>query len=345
MMYILDCNNISPQIIKDVFDDKIIEYNEDKYSVIEPSYKDLIPRSMLRRMGKGNRIGVGSALPLLNRNQVPEGIIIATTSNGLGECIHFLKQIEQYNEGTLTPTNFVQSTPNSISGLIALLSNNPCYNSTHVHFSNAFENALIDAEMHFISTSAETILLGDVEEISLYNYILDQKRNKFKIEKESNLNLVRSKTKGTVSGEGSSMFILSRKKENALALLRDVISIFPKQIDQLKSECLSFIHRNNLEVSDFDALVLGYNGNIDENIFYDEIADLFPSTSKIVFKHLSGEYATCSSFALYFSTQILLRNKLPSNALYDGEEKYIKRILIYNSFQDKSHNFIIVERP
>ena len=64
------------------------------------------------------------------------------------DCIRFLNQIVQYDEGTLTPTNFVQSTPNAIASTIGMNLQCHGYNITHVHRGNAFENALLDALMY-----------------------------------------------------------------------------------------------------------------------------------------------------------------------------------------------------
>ena len=67
-MYILNYTCISPQgTFDDSFlDGEVINYNGLKYNAIEPSYKETIPRGLLRRMGKSVRFGVGAGIPLIN---------------------------------------------------------------------------------------------------------------------------------------------------------------------------------------------------------------------------------------------------------------------------------------
>ena len=85
-----------------------------KMLAAEPGYEG-IPPGILRRMGKAVRIGVGAALPLIKDRTDINGFIIGTANGGMEDCIKFLNQIIQYEEGQLTPGNFVQSTPNAIA--------------------------------------------------------------------------------------------------------------------------------------------------------------------------------------------------------------------------------------
>jgi len=67
-------------------------------------------------MGKSIRMGVGAALPLMSETDSVNGIIMGSANAGMEECVKFLNQIVQYEEGQLTPGNFVQSTGNVIAG-------------------------------------------------------------------------------------------------------------------------------------------------------------------------------------------------------------------------------------
>jgi hypothetical protein len=90
-----------------------------------------------------------------------DGIIIGTANAGMEDCFHFLKQMVDYNEGLLTPGNFVQSTTNALAGQLGMMKHNTGYNITHVHLGLAFENALLDAAMR-------------LEEYPWHNYLLEQ---------------------------------------------------------------------------------------------------------------------------------------------------------------------------
>src|SRR5450631_2476015 len=140
-----------------------------KLLVLEPTFEG-VPPGMLRRMGKAVRMGVGTAMPMFQNNSKPDGIIIGTANGGKEDCVKFLNQIIEYDEGMLTPTNFVQSTSNAIAGQIGLLTLNRGYNCTHVHRGLAFENAILDVDMLLQENPSNKYLLGGVDEISDYNY-------------------------------------------------------------------------------------------------------------------------------------------------------------------------------
>ena len=123
-MYIHQTYCISPQ--QDLLQDDIElidEVADKKLLAIEPSYEK-IPPGILRRMGKSIRMGVGAALPLMAETSEINGIIIGSANAGMDDCVKFLNQIVQYEEGQLTPGSFVQSTGNVIAGQLALISKN-----------------------------------------------------------------------------------------------------------------------------------------------------------------------------------------------------------------------------
>lgn len=111
MLYIHDSACISPQPgLIGLEAANLADPKEGKFLAAEPAY-DAIPKGVLRRMSKPVRMGVGAAMPLLEQATNPDGIIIATANAGMEDCFYFLKQLIDYNEGLLTPGNFVQSTP------------------------------------------------------------------------------------------------------------------------------------------------------------------------------------------------------------------------------------------
>ena len=204
MIYIHQTSCISPQQTFAATDmEQVYDVVNNKLQVIEPVYEG-IPTGILRRMGKAIRLGVGTALPLL-RNTTVNGIIIGTANGGMEDCIKFLNQIIDYDEGMLTPTNFVQSTTNAIAAQIGLLSANTAYNITHVHRGLAFENALLDASMLLRENRDAQYLIGGVDEISTYNYNIEYLAGWYKKEAVSVTNLYTSASNGSLAGEGAEM--------------------------------------------------------------------------------------------------------------------------------------------
>jgi hypothetical protein len=130
-----------------------------KLYAIEPSHEG-IPPGVLRRMGKAVRLGVGAAQPIIKAVPQTDGIIIGTANGGMEDCIKFLNQIIQYDEGQLAPGNFVQSTTNAVAAQLGLISKNTGYNITHVHRGLSFENAIMDAACNWPPTKKILIYWG-----------------------------------------------------------------------------------------------------------------------------------------------------------------------------------------
>lgn len=343
-MYIHKSVCISPQHTFSEIDlDNIVIADNNKLSVIEPSYQN-IPLNILRRMGKAVRMGVGAATILLQEYPKVNGIVIGTANGGMEDCILFLNQIIDYDEGTLTPKNFVQSTTNAIAAQIGLTANNKEYNITHVHRGLAFENALLDIKMLLSENPQSVYLLGGVDEISTYNYNIENLAGWYKKEVVSNKNLYNNQTEGSIAGEGVAMFIMSDSAENAIAKIKDVKFFHTNNEEEVTNQLKNFLEDNLSGSNETDLFLSGKNGDIRLNHFYNSCEGLFSETTIARFKHLCGEYATATSFALWLSCFILNKQQVPSNVVKTSfDKKEINRILIYNNFKGRQHSFILVE--
>jgi len=341
-MYILAHTCISPQSTFDnsFLDGNVIEHKGIKYDAIEPSYSETIPRGLLRRMGKSVRFGVGAGMPLIKEHENLDGIIVGTATGGIDNCVTFLNQIIQYNEGTLTPTHFVQSTPNSIAGHLALMSKNVGYNCTHNNDGLAFEGALLDAFLLFEENEATQLLVGSVDEDSGYNFNIENMAGYFKNEEETTSNnLLNIDSTGSVKGEGAAMFVVSKNKKNAIAELVDVHQFSFPQKNNIIERALDFLIKNNLSFSDIDGLMLGLNGDNRFDNIYHNLASSFEDATIYTFKNLVGDYPTATGFATWLSCQILSGKTIPSQAIYKLANKKVKTILIYNNYYGRQHAF------
>jgi hypothetical protein len=348
-MYLKDLSSVSPQVTytEEFINGDYIIYSKNILSVIEPSYSEIIPASLLRRMGKAVRMGIGAALPLIERNEKINGIVMGTANGGLENCINFLNQIIEYDEGVLTPTHFVQSTPNALAGQLALMSKNTGYNVTHVNGPLAFENAILDAMMFLEGASNKTsLLLGAVEEISNYNYNIDLIAGRYKLENIANNDLITSQTNGSICGEGATMFIVSNDANDALAKIINLKQInFPNQID-LEQLLNQFLIENDLIPDDIDLLILGNNGDVQFDSWYVLLRSCFPANMEYVYyKNFVGEFRTNSAFALFFATQLLNGRFHNHKGIQGNFRNTPKTILIYNQFEGIHHSFILVQSP
>jgi hypothetical protein len=335
---------ISPQVTfpePDLTQMRVSENN--LLNVVEPDYPG-IPPGVKRRMGKSVRMAVGAALPLLGKYPQPDGMIIATANGGMEDCIKFLNQIIEYNEGLLTPASFVQSTSNAAAAQIALVTKNHNYNITHVHRGLAFENALMDTVMSLKEYPDTAFLLGCTDEISAYNYNIDGLAGAFRKEPVSNRDLFTTSAAGTIPGEGSFMVWMNNQKEDATASLDAVRTIHSEDPVGVLNVLNKFLSENLPAGEMPDLLITGENGDDRLMKYYDAVESSFPDSVAVArFKHLCGEYCTASSFACWLSFQILKDGRIPSLLLKkNATEKPVKRILIYNNYRGAQHAFILI---
>jgi 3-oxoacyl-(acyl-carrier-protein) synthase len=347
-MFIKDSVCISPQqtFPSEFREEHLHQHIGNKYFALEPSYDGIISPGVLRRMGKAVRMGVAAGTYILRQHPPVDGILIGTANGGLEDCIKFLNQIVDYDEGTLTPTSFVQSTPNAIAGQLAIAHQNTGYNITHAHGGHSFENALIDASLLFEQGDARSVLVGTLEEISSYNYNIDQLSGLFKQEPTSSTTLLSSGTKGTVSGEGATMFLLEPKQSVPhQARIRSLTTLSHVSPELVRNALSSFLSDCQLKPSDVDTVLLGYNGDRETDRCYDEIRDEFPEhTSLLSFKNACGEYPTASSFAVWVATKILAGAPIPPELkLSSTPDRQAERVLIYNQYQKQQHSLILLE--
>lgn len=345
-MYIKETIAISPQntLNNDFFEKEPINHKGLIFTAIEPKYTDFIPRKLLRRMGKAVRMGIGAGIPILNKHKNIDGIIIGTANGGINDSLKFLNQIVDYDEGTLTPTNFIQSTPNSIAGVLAQMSNCSGYNNTHTNEGLSFEGAIMDAKLLFLNKEVKSLLLGAVEEVSQYNHNLELLQDTYKEEEIDAFSLLKSNTKGTVNGEGATMFYLESNNKNAIAKIEDLTSISFPDNEDLLIVLKEFLKTNNLDKKDIDTLVSGRSGDNRQNKYYKLIEKEFEHSNVFTFKNLIGEYPTVSAFAVWLSCQIFLEKKIPTQIFLRNKKRKNKHILIYNLHKNRQHSFILLSK-
>lgn len=347
-MYITDLKAISPQKTyhNGLWEGDFIDHNAKAFLAIEPDYKELIARGALRRMGKAVRMGIGAGLPLVKSHADIDGIILGTSNGGLEDCVNFLKQIVDYNEGVLTPTNFVQSTPNAVAGQLALMSKNNGYNCTYTHGSFAFENALTDALLQFNEGACEKLLIGGFDEISDYNYNIDLLANKYKNQETKASQLIHAKTDGSVCGEGATMFVVERKSTKYWAQIIDVQQTTTESSTELTQALSNFLEVNEITPSEIDTVLLGLNGDARHDGFYTTIQNELSPADFYSFKNLSGDYRTATSFATYLAAHLTQGkgNDLPVIQYAGQFSRNPKTVLIYNHWDNKHHSFILLKK-
>jgi len=345
MLYIHQSSCISPQ---QTFGDVDLEHLHtavnNQMQVIEPAYKN-IPAGVLRRMSKNVKLGIAAALQMLQQTNV-NGIIIGTANGGMEESIKFLNQMIEYDEGLLTPGDFVQSTANAVASQISLMTNNKTYNSTHVHRGFSFENALLDAAMLAKENPGKNFLVGGVDTISQYNYNIDTLAGCYKDETISNTELYKTNTKGTIAGEGAAMFIVSDVADNAIAKIEAIEMRYTKDAAVVKEQLQSFLQKHFKQNEQPGLLLSGEDGDNRLTEYYNACESLLSNNVAIArFKHLTGDYATVSAFAVWLACEILKTQDVPGQIIKrSGSKKWFEKILLYNCYRQSQHTFILLSK-
>ncbi|HWK03031.1 MAG TPA: beta-ketoacyl synthase chain length factor [Puia sp.] len=364
MFYIHQATCISPQqTFSGTKIDLSREYEsvDNRMKVLEPPYPD-IPDNILRRMAKAVRMGVGTAIPLIQGagDHPPAGIIIGTANGGMEESVKFLKQIIEYKEDMLTPGNFVQSIPNAISSQISLLSKNKGYNTTHVHRGLAFENAVLDAAMLLKENPRSSYLVGGVDEIATYHHNLENLAGSYKKEAISSRHLYETDSPGTIAGEGAALFLVNGLPEHALARVRALATIHSEEESVVTRQLQDFLdghvasgdEKSSVAGAKPDLFLTGENGDNRIAHFYAGCEGILDREIPVArYKHMSGEYPTAIAFALWVACQLVGGAlKLPSHMIKRGTvpaagiSPVYKNILLYNNYKGIQHSFMLISR-
>lgn len=331
------------------FLDEITEYEDTVIYAVNPNYKEYLPPAAARRMAKGVKMGIVAAKIALQEADL-ENVDAIITGTGMG-CLRdsekFLSALIDNEEQYLTPTSFIQSTHNTVGGQIALDLKCTGYNFTYVHSSISFESALLDAKLQLENEEEENILIGGVDEIGDHTVSIHKLNNHIKTEKTPTSKVLQSKTEGAIFSEGASFFVISNKKqESTYAKVLAVKTFNTLSEKEVGDYLLSFLEENELDKNDIDVIILGANGDINYDNYYTELSEsIFSETQQIVYKHLSGEFNTASSFGFWLALKIIKNQNIPEVVkLNKKTTKQYKTILLYNQYRGKNHSFTLVQQ-
>jgi 3-oxoacyl-(acyl-carrier-protein) synthase len=323
--------------------------NDNVLTLKVPVYKDFISPMAIRRMAKGVKNGiVAAALAMKEANVTNVDAII--TGTGMG-CIEdsdkFLKAILDNNEEFLTPTAFIQSTHNTVGAQIALGLACKGYNFTYVNGAVSFESSLLDAKMQIDDNEASSVLIGGIDEMNDYTASLFKRAGFIKKDNEAPYKILNTTTKGVVYGEGATFFVLEDKKnDSTYAAVLDVEIWNKLDEDQVEAKMNSFLKSNALEITDIDAVIFGFNGDVEYDCYYNNLATTaFANATQVYYKHLSGEYHTASAFGLWIGAKIIKTQQIPAIVKVNAVEKpAYKTIVLYNQYKGIDHSFTLISK-
>jgi 3-oxoacyl-(acyl-carrier-protein) synthase len=324
----------------------IINETENVMAISEPDYKEFIPPAMGRRMAKVVKNGIAASSRALKEAgiEIPDAII---TGTGLGcstDSEKFLKAILDNKEEFLTPTSFIQSTHNTVGAQIALGLQCKAYNFTYVNGSVSFESSLIDAQLQIEEGEASAVLVGGIEEAAENTLKFMQLSGIGKATDEGPYSVLEPTSGGAVLSEGAVFFVLAdHKQESSYAELKDISIYNALATGEVEDKVELFLKNNNIDVKDIDAVVLGYNGDIEYDEYYRILAGYFEAAPQIYYKHLCGEFNTASAFGLWAAAKIIKAQHIPeilkANIL---ERPTYRNILLYNQYRGRDHSFTLI---
>lgn len=343
---------ISPQktFAKNYFLEEVVGYDNNMLFCLMPDYKEYINPIQLRRMSRTLKMGVASAKICLADSgiEIPDAIITGTGFGCIEDTEKFLLAMLYNNEQQLTPTSFMQSTHNTISGAVAIMLRCQDYNFTYVNRGASFEAALLDSLMLIAEKNAHNVLVGGFDENSVNLHTTTQRLRHWKTENINSLELLKSNTPGTISGEGSAFFMLTdTENENNYALLNGLSMLYkPENETETEQRLNDFLQQNNTSADDVDLVIYGYSGDVRSDGIYDYLREkLFAEKSAAAFKHLCGDYYTASAFALWLAANIVKKQSVPETVklrkLRGGE---IKNILVVNHYRNINYSFMLVSK-
>jgi len=347
MVYIQSATQISAQApLTDEWFETPVYHEERKSLSHDPDFSSYLTPLMSRRMcNLLKRAIVTSRLTLQKAAvEMPDAIICGTGFGCIENTEKFLYSIRENEEKFLQPSFFMQSTHNIISSAIAIDLKCHGYNNTYVHRGTSFENALMDAVIQFKQHKIRSVLLGGYDELTPDYYIFFDRIGIWDFSKKIPL---AHKTYCFAGEAAVSMLLRTEKNEQTLCELNGIEILYRPSIEKMAGSIDALLGQAGCSLSDIDAVMVGTNSNPDNDAVYDRIIPhFFDGIPVMQYKHLFGQSFTSPALGTYAAAICLNKQLIPAHLLTGRESGInpVKRILLYNHSQHKSHSLILLSR-
>jgi len=294
MIYIRAIQSITHQDSfgqKNIWDNiRVLEKNS---NTITPDYKNYISPSSLRRLSPVLRMALTAAKECqINVGQEIDAISVGTSLGCLVDTEKFLIGFHNATGDVISPTAFIQSTHNTIAGLISLELKNHSYNMTHTQNSLSFEVALLDALM-CCKEGSKNVLLGAADECIDFLKLFQP-------------SLIKNDTSLT---SGVTFMILGESNSKLGIGVKDILlHEGPDNIEHITNQ---FLQKNSLSLHEIDQVFV--SGEELKSFFHNSINYL----------QYSGLYFSASAFAVHLAHDWLIKEgkkyALIINELFEGK--------------------------
>jgi hypothetical protein len=168
-IYINTIKQISAQQpLSDAWFEAPVPYRGHFVHAIDPDFKHYLASGAARRLGKllKRALVVSQQAMQASGIAMPDAIITGTGMGCIENTEHFLEHMVQHGEECLSPTQFMQSTHNTISSMIAIAAKCHNYNMTYAHKGISCECALQDAFLQMQAGKIQNALVGAHDEMT-----------------------------------------------------------------------------------------------------------------------------------------------------------------------------------
>lgn len=275
--------------------------------VVAPEYKKYLDPTATRRMSKVLKNSLLTARQAMEQQGITEldAVVTATAWGCQEDTTKFLDSFESMGEELLSPTSFIQSTHNTIGGLIAMSVKCNGYNNTISHDFMSFETSLLDAILLMQENKQSTnCYVGGIDELTDFSAGIFTKAQCF--------------NEAHPVAEAATCFIV-HNNESAKKTTKLTNITFTQAIDQT---ILDLIQQNKPDL-------LLTSSAINTNV---------PAFD---YRSICGEFSTAAAFGLYLSGELLTK---PQVKLALGiTVSALKKIAIINSYPEGRCSYIEVE--
>jgi 3-oxoacyl-[acyl-carrier-protein] synthase II len=307
------------------------EYNADRLLSKEPDYTPFIPAMQLRRMSKAVRMSIAASRMSMQEAGVEkaDAISVGTAIGCIQDSEVFIIKMLGQDEQMLTPTAFIQSTHNTVAGQIALLAGCNGPNLTYVQRGHSFEHALINAGLYLEENPGKNIMVGGIDELTDTSFDILMKMGVYKRGSTVTNDVLNSVSDGVIAGEGAAFFIVSDKPAAKCLQVKQMHVFTTKTVSEAQQQADEFGQKCGVP----DLVMLGINGDEKYSAFYDHLKNnTFKNSSQAAFKHVCGEYATVSAYALGLLSHFAANNSIPSFFLLNDAPNQLKRFILINNY-------------
>jgi len=288
----------------------------------DPSFRDWLNPLESRRMGKLMKRAIVTATEAMKAAGVtmPDAIITGTGLGCIEQTERFLEQLCREGEEMLKPTNFMQSTHNTISSLVAIRTKCHGYNTTYSQRGVSFDSALADAFLQLSAGDINTALVMGHDEMTPSYFTILQRMGYVG-------------QPGQVPGTEASVAMVMTNGDPEGALC-EVVAV----------EQTYGLSRLTPLTQAVDAVMIGTNGSAANDAVYDEICRQLPAVPHLHYKHLFGECYSASALGLYAAAHVLQRGVAPAMMRCDGgaDDLKVGSLLFVNQSDGRHVSYVVL---